>query len=150
MHRLHSDQVSEDMDHPAVAPDTVQPRDCLGGQPSHGSIFTGPTCIALHSSLCNFCEYDERHGSPTTALKRRSGQRHRNVKDVRQRASEGCWLCQCVLNATRLWNDDFPGETEKLLQLYIRFDAERFTVRGPQNLPVIQIYSPFGKQQVPS
>ncbi|KAK8108587.1 hypothetical protein PG984_014388 [Apiospora sp. TS-2023a] len=105
--------------------DTVQHRGDLGEHPrSTERILTGSRTTALPSTLCRFCEHDEQYGTPTTALKRRSGHKHRNLKDVRQWASEGCWMCRCVLSATRLWEVDFPGEVDKLKQLVVRFDVE--------------------------
>ncbi|KAK7938088.1 heterokaryon incompatibility protein-domain-containing protein [Apiospora aurea] len=137
------------MSQPSNAQDTVQLRDGLGEHPSNmGRALTGLESVTHLSSLCKFCEHDERHEAPTTALKRRTGHKYRNTKDVRQRASEGCWVCQCVLSATRLWDDDFPGEAEKLKQLVLRFDAQRFTIRGQANLPAIQIYTSLGEPQV--
>ncbi|KAK8015730.1 hypothetical protein PG991_008618 [Apiospora marii] len=131
------------------AQDTVQPRVGLGE--NHDNIdskLAVSESTALPSSLCKFCEHDEQHGVPTTALQRRSGHKYRNFKDVRQWASEGCWLCRCVLSATRLWDDDFPGEVDKLKQLVIRFDRERFTVRGQANLPAIQVYTLIGEPTI--
>ncbi|KAK8117476.1 uncharacterized protein PG998_005757 [Apiospora kogelbergensis] len=110
------------------------------------SVLLGST--TLPSSLCAFCKNDEEKSEASTALARRSGAMTRNFKDIRQWASEGCWVCQCVVTATRLWEDDFPGEAEKFHQLFIRFDTERFTVRGQANLPVIQIYTPIGEPRI--
>lgn len=103
--------------------------------------------VTVSSSLCSFCGHDEQNSAHTTALTPGSTG-SRSPRDLRLRASRGCRLCQCVLAATRLWEDDFPGEADKLRQVWIRFDKERFTVQGGASLPTIQIYTPVGKQSV--
>lgn len=100
-------------------------------------------------ALCQRCRYDEANQPVTTAATRRSGRVCRTIRRLKTAAQEGCWLCQALLSSMKLWDSVNKEKRESLVEVWIRFDKERFTIVGPNDLPRIQIYFPKGKSKRP-
>lgn len=76
----------------------------------------------------------------------RSGSINKNVNRLEEGAAEGCWLCQALLSAIQLWRDFDVTTFDRMIQFNVRYDYERFTVRGQACFPSVQIYCPQGKR----
>lgn len=95
-------------------------------------------------SLCDWCE-DDAEQPATTALTRRSGKICKSILRLKKFAQKGCWMCQSLLAAIELWAKIDKLEFERLVQVWIRQDKERFTISGPAILPKIQLFCPIGQ-----
>ncbi|KAI0127903.1 heterokaryon incompatibility protein-domain-containing protein [Xylariales sp. AK1849] len=100
-------------------------------------------------SLCAGCQYDDQGMKATSAQSRRSGLVTVNIAPTRRSVAAGCWFCKALLTAMQqLWDGLKPGELDAMCQVHVRFDVERFTLRGQIYLPILQIYTPAGSPQV--
>lgn len=105
--------------------------------------------LASVESLCSSCRYDEEHYPTTTAANSRSNNINKDISRTRQGALDGCWICAVLLAATGLWNLSLQQEKETI-NFSVRYDAERFTLRGRSILPILQVYSVGAKTPWPS
>lgn len=105
--------------------------------------------IPSTGALCQRCRYDEANQPVTTAATRRSGKVYRTIRGLKAAAQEGCWLCQALLSSMKLWDPVDKKKRESLVEVWIRFDKERFTIVGPNDLPRIQIYFHKGESKRP-
>lgn len=69
------------------------------------------------------------------------------MKQIEQAVQEGCWTCGLLLAAIeQLWVPMYPDfKTNPGGDLYLRYDAERFTIHCQTKHPPIQIYCTAGK-----
>lgn len=110
--------------------------------PEDGKSVVEPVRYPSVASLCPSCQYEQDTIASTT-VKRRSGQYNKDLKQLRQSAQNGCWLCKAFITAMKLWTTvDQVGrkQLESLAQAHVRYDVERFTIGGPATLPKLQIY----------
>lgn len=93
-----------------------------------------------NKSLCSNCQYNEETYPTTTAAQSKSNNINKDIRRTRRSASDGCWMCAVLMAATRLWNLSVQEEEEHI-NFYVRYDAERFTIRNRKLLPNLQVYS---------
>lgn len=94
-------------------------------------------------SLCKSCAW-ARQNAPVSSHTKRSGRRTVNVSGLILGAAEGCWQCNAIQKATtELWGIT-RQQLELMMQIWVRYDAEAFTVHGQSHLPVLQLYTSQG------
>ena len=95
-------------------------------------------------TLCSRCRFDENKYPATHAAKSKSGSVNKSIRILKEGAVWGCWLCQALLSATKLWKEYDASALDRMLDFKVRYDIERFTIRGQTCFPVVQIYCPQG------
>lgn len=102
--------------------------------------------LASLESLCSNCRYNEENYPTTAATRSKSNNINKDIRRSRQSAVDGCWMCAVLIAAIQLWGLSAEEEKETI-NFFIRYDAERFTIRSRKVMPNLQVYS-VGEPQV--
>ncbi|KAI0177582.1 heterokaryon incompatibility protein-domain-containing protein [Pestalotiopsis sp. NC0098] len=114
---------------------------------SDKSISSGERAAISIDSLCGSCKWPLQH-APTTSRSQRSGRWTVSATKLISGAETGCWSCSILLSATtQLWDVTEEGLL-KMIQFWVRYDVDAFTVHGQNALPTIQIFTRQGDSQV--
>ncbi|RYO97755.1 hypothetical protein DL763_002551 [Monosporascus cannonballus] len=102
-----------------------------------------PARLPAFETWCRWCVWGQESRPVTTCTKRDTfpERSYRRIKQIEQAAREGCWMCGLLLAAVeRLWMPDDPEVKTNPGELYLRYDAERFTINCQTKHPPLQIY----------
>ncbi|RYP08281.1 hypothetical protein DL764_002015 [Monosporascus ibericus] len=102
-----------------------------------------PARLPAFETWCQWCIWEKESRPLTTCTKRDTfpERSYRRIKQIEQAAREGCWTCGLLLSAVeRLWVPDDPEVKTNPGDLYLRYDAERFTINCQTKHPPLQIY----------
>lgn len=103
----------------------------------------------VSKTKCQSCVWEQKNWPSTTSTERDTmkERRYRRVKQIEQAAQEGCWTCGLFLAAVeQFWVPIEPEIKTNPGELYLRYDAERFTIHCQTKHPPLQIYSTIGQR----